>query len=196
MPRPVRSPSRRAELDERVSTLLKKILPRAPCSTYKQLSTAGVVSTAARGGNSYRRATRPKGTSCCGFREGRDPYVRQICAELHLGRGLRVSLRVRGAAQFAAALQHRVDDEFRRDPAGWGGGGANWCRCLVPYFWKNSLKEAPATFNARAQTVAEKPMFRDASSAGAASFRQAGSSRERTRRTASSRICSRSPTVR
>jgi putative SOS response-associated peptidase YedK len=33
---------------------------------------------------------------------------------------------------------------------------------LVPYFWKKSLKEAPATFNARAETVAEKPLFREA----------------------------------
>src|ERR1700685_259068 len=30
-------------------------------------------------------------------------------------------------------------------------------RSLVPYFWKKSLKEMPATFNARAETVAEKP---------------------------------------
>ena len=28
---------------------------------------------------------------------------------------------------------------------------------LVPFFWKKSLKELPATFNARAETVAEKP---------------------------------------
>jgi putative SOS response-associated peptidase YedK len=33
---------------------------------------------------------------------------------------------------------------------------------LVPRWWKKSLKELPATFNARAETVAEKPMFRDA----------------------------------
>ena len=33
---------------------------------------------------------------------------------------------------------------------------------LVPFFWKRSLKELPATFNARAETVAEKPMFRGA----------------------------------
>jgi len=33
---------------------------------------------------------------------------------------------------------------------------------LVPFFWKKSLRELPATFNARAETVAEKPMFRDA----------------------------------
>ena len=35
-------------------------------------------------------------------------------------------------------------------------------RGLVPFFWKKPLKELPATFNARAETVAEKPMFRDA----------------------------------
>ena len=33
---------------------------------------------------------------------------------------------------------------------------------LVPSWWKKKAKEAPATFNARAETVAEKPMFRDA----------------------------------
>jgi putative SOS response-associated peptidase YedK len=33
---------------------------------------------------------------------------------------------------------------------------------LVPYWWKKSLKKIPATFNARSDTVAEKPMFRNA----------------------------------
>ena len=33
---------------------------------------------------------------------------------------------------------------------------------LVPFFWKKPLKEVPATFNARAETVHEKPMFREA----------------------------------
>jgi putative SOS response-associated peptidase YedK len=33
---------------------------------------------------------------------------------------------------------------------------------LAPFFWKKKLKELPATFNARAETVGEKPMFRDA----------------------------------
>src|ERR1700730_10072001 len=28
---------------------------------------------------------------------------------------------------------------------------------LIPRWWKKSLKELPATFNARAETVAEKP---------------------------------------
>jgi SOS response associated peptidase (SRAP) len=33
---------------------------------------------------------------------------------------------------------------------------------LIPSWWKKSAKEAPSTFNARAETVAEKPMFRAA----------------------------------
>ena len=33
---------------------------------------------------------------------------------------------------------------------------------LIPNWWKKSAKEIPATFNARAETVATKPMFRDA----------------------------------
>jgi putative SOS response-associated peptidase YedK len=33
---------------------------------------------------------------------------------------------------------------------------------LVPAWWKKSRKDVPATFNARAETVAEKPMFRGA----------------------------------
>ena len=33
---------------------------------------------------------------------------------------------------------------------------------LVPAWWKKPLKEVPSTFNARAETVASKPMFRDA----------------------------------
>ncbi len=33
---------------------------------------------------------------------------------------------------------------------------------LVPSWWKKKAKETPATFNARGETVAEKPMFRAA----------------------------------
>jgi putative SOS response-associated peptidase YedK len=33
---------------------------------------------------------------------------------------------------------------------------------LVPAWWKKSLKEVPATFNARAESIADKPMFRNA----------------------------------
>jgi len=31
---------------------------------------------------------------------------------------------------------------------------------LIPGWWKKTAKEVPSTFNARAETVAEKPMFR------------------------------------
>ena len=37
---------------------------------------------------------------------------------------------------------------------------------LIPNWWKKSAKEIPATFNARAETVATKPMFRDAFTRG------------------------------
>jgi putative SOS response-associated peptidase YedK len=33
---------------------------------------------------------------------------------------------------------------------------------FIPYWWNKPLKQFPATFNARAETVADKPMFRDA----------------------------------
>jgi putative SOS response-associated peptidase YedK len=32
---------------------------------------------------------------------------------------------------------------------------------LIPHWWKKPLKQLPATFNARAESVADKPMFRD-----------------------------------
>jgi putative SOS response-associated peptidase YedK len=43
----------------------------------------------------------------------------------------------------------RLDREGRRELVSmrWG---------LVPYFWKKSLKEVPATFNARAETTADR----------------------------------------
>jgi putative SOS response-associated peptidase YedK len=49
----------------------------------------------------------------------------------------------------------RLDREGRRELVAmrWG---------LVPFFWKKTLKEMPATFNARAESIAEKPMFREA----------------------------------
>ncbi len=33
---------------------------------------------------------------------------------------------------------------------------------LVPWCWKKPVKQLPASFNARAESVADKPMFRDA----------------------------------
>jgi putative SOS response-associated peptidase YedK len=48
-----------------------------------------------------------------------------------------------------------IEREGKRDLAlmRWG---------LVPSWWKKTVKETPSTFNARAETVAEKPMFRAA----------------------------------
>jgi putative SOS response-associated peptidase YedK len=53
-----------------------------------------------------------------------------------------------------------IERESKRElmPMRWG---------LVPWWWNKKAKEAPATFNARAETVAEKPMFREAFSPGA-----------------------------
>ena len=49
----------------------------------------------------------------------------------------------------------RLDKDGKRElvPMRWG---------LIPAWWPKSLKEIPATFNARAESVADKPMFRDA----------------------------------
>src|SRR5258708_5775863 len=33
---------------------------------------------------------------------------------------------------------------------------------LIPRWWKKPVKQLPATFNARADSIADKPMFRDA----------------------------------
>ena len=47
-----------------------------------------------------------------------------------------------------------------------GEGGAtelvSMRRGLIPYWWKKPLKQLPSTFNARAESVASTPMFRDA----------------------------------
>jgi putative SOS response-associated peptidase YedK len=49
----------------------------------------------------------------------------------------------------------RLDESGNRElvPMRWG---------LIPAWWVKSLKEIPATFNAHAESVADKPMFRDA----------------------------------
>jgi len=49
----------------------------------------------------------------------------------------------------------RLDAEGRRELVSmrWG---------LVPMWWQKALKSVPATFNARAEGIATKPMFRDA----------------------------------
>jgi putative SOS response-associated peptidase YedK len=47
----------------------------------------------------------------------------------------------------------RAKDHLELVPMRWG---------LVPSWWTKTAKETPSTFNARAETVAEKPMFRSA----------------------------------
>src|SRR3954452_15165540 len=49
----------------------------------------------------------------------------------------------------------RLDKHGGRElvPMRWG---------LIPGWWKKTVKEVPATFNARAESVADKPMFRNA----------------------------------
>jgi putative SOS response-associated peptidase YedK len=53
------------------------------------------------------------------------------------------------------AIDVVIEHDAKRElvPMRWG---------LVPSWWKKTVKEAPSTFNARAETVAEKPMFRSA----------------------------------
>jgi putative SOS response-associated peptidase YedK len=50
----------------------------------------------------------------------------------------------------------RHDSEGRRELV----RGVRWG--LIPRWWKKPLKDLPATFNARVETVADKPMFRGA----------------------------------
>jgi hypothetical protein len=62
-------------------------------------------------------------------------------------------------ARYNICPTNMIDVVIERDakrelvPMRWG---------LVPSWWKKKAKETPATFNARAETVAEKPMFRSA----------------------------------
>jgi putative SOS response-associated peptidase YedK len=61
--------------------------------------------------------------------------------------------------RYNIAPTDRIDVVVQRDggrelvPMRWG---------LIPWWWKKALKDLPSTFNARAETVADKPMFRDA----------------------------------
>jgi putative SOS response-associated peptidase YedK len=90
--------------------------------------------------------------------------VRALHAELHLGRGARFPQRVRPAAKLrpryniaptTAVDVIRLGENGQRElvPMRWG---------LIPGWWKKTAKEVPATFNARAESVVDKPMFRNA----------------------------------
>ena len=62
-------------------------------------------------------------------------------------------------ARYNVAPTTEVDVVFDR---GQGREVATMRWGLVPAWWKKALKEVPSTFNARAETAASKPMFRDA----------------------------------
>ena len=53
-----------------------------------------------------------------------------------------------------------VDVLLPKESGGLDFGRRRWG--LVPYWWSKPLKQVPATFNARSDTVATKPMFREA----------------------------------
>jgi putative SOS response-associated peptidase YedK len=79
----------------------------------------------------------------------RSCHLRTLHPKLHVARTGRALPADATSAQFAPPLQHRPDNCDRR----WG---------LIPGWWKKTAKKVPSTFNARAETVAQKPMFRSA----------------------------------
>jgi hypothetical protein len=89
-------------------------------------------------------------------------HVRTFHAESLMGGNPSLGRSHRTAAQSGAALQHRAHNADR----GCSRLGRRQRACpdvlghLVPSWWKKPLKELPSTFNARAETVAERPMFR------------------------------------
>jgi len=90
-------------------------------------------------------------------------HVRALHTESLLGGNPSPRRFDRTAAQSRAAIQHRATtpiEVIRASAAGnelvpmyWG---------LIPSWWKKPLAELPSTFNARAETIAERPMFRGA----------------------------------
>src|SRR5262249_35192067 len=97
---------------------------------------------------------------------GRFEHVRTLHQSLDLARDCRavpVGRASNTRAQFATALQylpHGTIDVVivrgRQVDLGPRRGG------LAHSWWTRTAKEVPATFNARAETLAVKPMFRDA----------------------------------
>ena len=79
-------------------------------------------------------------------------------AELHrladlIGQPRNLAPRYNIAPTTQIEVIRRHDSRRELTPMRWG---------LVPMWWKKPLKELPATFNARAETVAEKAMFQSA----------------------------------
>jgi hypothetical protein len=66
---------------------------------------------------------------------------------------------------------------------------------LIPVWWKKSAKETPATVNARAESVADKPMFRTAFRKQRAPFRSAASMNGPAKKVTGSRTYPLRPTI-
>jgi putative SOS response-associated peptidase YedK len=67
-----------------------------------------------------------------------------------------------GAARNLQAHYNIAPTDTIVKPAADGANGLVPMRWgLIPSWWKKTMKEVPATFNARAETVVDKPMFRD-----------------------------------
>jgi putative SOS response-associated peptidase YedK len=100
----------------------------------------------ASGNRGYRRRMCGRFTQEFTWAEVRDFYNL-----LQPARNLQPRYNISPTTSVEAIVQHGGGRELV--PMRWG---------LVPGWWKKSLKEVPSTFNARAETVAEKPMFRSA----------------------------------
>lgn len=79
-------------------------------------------------------------------------------AELHrladlIGQPRNLAPRYNISPTTAIEVIRAAGDDNELVPMRWG---------LVPYWWKKSLKEVPSTFNARAERVADGPMWRGA----------------------------------
>lgn len=83
------------------------------------------------------------------WREIHDLY--RLTAPASPARNLQARYNICPTTTIDAVVEHDAVCELV--PMRWG---------LVPSWWKKKLKETPSTFNARAETVAEKPMFRAA----------------------------------
>jgi putative SOS response-associated peptidase YedK len=93
-------------------------------------------------------------------------HVRTFHAALHVARIPR-TVRSHGLTGAARNLQAHYDIaptdtvDVVRSADGGTAELVSMRRGLIPYWWKKPVKQLPATFNARAESVADKPMFRD-----------------------------------
>jgi putative SOS response-associated peptidase YedK len=73
--------------------------------------------------------------------------------------------RLTGAARNLLQAQYNIAPTDTVDVVRPANGATELMRMrwgLIPYWWKKPVKQLPATFNARVESVEDKPMFRDA----------------------------------